>query len=213
MTKKDKKIKILIVDDHTLVREGLTLFLSRYPEFFICGEAGTGAEAVELVLKRNPDVVLLDLYLPDVHGGKIIKELLHEKPELKVLILTGYFSQESILDAIEAGASGFLYKDILDSELSSAIHQILDGEIYLAHKAMSAMIKSKLNESSFKDPLTCREIEVLNCVAAGLTNAQIAMQLSISSSTVDFHVGNILAKMKVSNRTEAVVKALTENII
>ncbi|MDP6455315.1 MAG: response regulator transcription factor [SAR202 cluster bacterium] len=213
-------IKILIVDDHTMVRDGLSSMLGRQEDFAIIGEAGNGREAVEKAQDLGPDVILMDLRMPEMTGVEAMRAIGERDPEAKIIVLTTYDTDEYIFDAIEAGAKGYLLKDTSREELFSAVRAVHRGESQI-EPGVAAKVLTRLAQLSRQnsdpnrsnDTLSDREIEVLQLIAGGAANKQIAVDLSISESTVKTHVANIFQKLDVSHRTEAVTQALQRGII
>jgi NarL family two-component system response regulator LiaR len=210
-----EKIRLLIVDDHKVVRNGLRTFISLYDDLEVVGEAGNGQQALERCAALQPDVLLMDMVMPVMDGPTATSLIREQFPEVQVLALTSFDEEEIVHRAIEAGAVGFLYKDVDEEELVRAIRSAREGRPTLAPEAMQALMRRSAQqvESATIEPLTKRELEILNLVAQGLTNPQIAERLVISPSTVQFHVHNILGKLGVGTRTEAVTKAIQHKLI
>jgi len=213
------EIKIVIVDDHEMVRNGLSVMLEREEDFTVIGEANNGKEAVELVGKLQPDVVLMDLRMPEMDGVEAMRQIRANDDSVEFLVLTTFDSDEYIFDAIEAGAKGYLLKDTSREELFKAVRTVNRGES-LIEPAVVSRVLDRLTQLSQRvargpDPLTLsdRELEVLQLMAKGSANKQIAGDLSITESTVKTHVANIFQKLEVSHRTEAVTKAMSQGII
>ncbi len=211
-----EEIKILIVDDHPVVREGIGSMLKRQPDFRIVGEACNGLEAVEKARELSPDVVLMDLRMPELDGVEAIKRIKEEKPEVKFIILTTYSDDEYIFKGIAAGARAYLLKDAPRDELFKAIRAVSRGES-LIQPIVASRVLDKLAELSRKTPLaetlSEREVEVLRLMASGESNKDIADKLSITQSTVKTHITSIFQKLNVTTRTEAVTTALKRGII
>ncbi|MCH7801936.1 MAG: response regulator transcription factor [Chloroflexi bacterium] len=213
-------IKILIVDDHTMVRDGLVSMLGRQKDFAIVGEAGNGREAIEKARDLGPDVILMDLRMPEMTGVEAMRAINERDPDAKIIVLTTYDTDEYIFDAIEAGAKGYLLKDTSREELFSAVRAVNRGESQI-EPGVAAKVLTRLAQLSRQssdpnrsnDTLSDREIEVLQLIAGGSANKQIAAELTISESTVKTHVANIFQKLNVSHRTEAVTQALQRGII
>jgi DNA-binding NarL/FixJ family response regulator len=209
-------IKILIVDDHPVVREGIGSMLKKQPDFRIVGEACNGLEAVEKARELSPDVVLMDLRMPELDGVEAIKRIKEEKPEVKFIILTTYSDDEYIFKGIAAGARAYLLKDAPRDELFKAIRAVSRGES-LIQPIVASRVLDKLAELSRKTPsaetLSEREVEVLRLMASGESNKDIADKLSITQSTVKTHITSIFQKLNVTTRTEAVTTALKRGII
>jgi DNA-binding NarL/FixJ family response regulator len=209
-------IKILIVDDHPVVREGIGAMLKREPDFKIVGEAANGVEAVEKARELSPDVILMDLRMPEMDGVEAITKIKEERPETKFIILTTYSDDEYIFKGIAAGARAYLLKDAPRDELFKAIRAVYRGES-LIQPVVASRVLDKLAELSKRNPsaetLSDREIEVLRLMAKGVSNSNIAEQLSITQSTVKTHITSIFQKLNVTTRTEAVTTALRRGII
>jgi NarL family two-component system response regulator LiaR len=209
------KIRLLIVDDHKVVRNGLQVFISLYDDIEVVGEARNGQQAVEQCATHQPDVVLMDMVMPVMDGPTATRLIREQFPKVQVVALTSFDEEEIVQRAIEAGAVGYLYKDVEEDELIDAIRSAREGRPVLAPEAMKALMDRTVApvESPAVEPLTKREREVLSLVAQGMTNPQIAEQLVISTSTVQFHVHNILGKLGVGTRTEAVSIAIQSKLI
>ena len=205
------KIRLLIVDDHPVVRDGLHGMLDGQPDFDVVGEAGDGVEAVNLVGTLKPDIVLMDLRMPVMDGVAALGEIKVLNPEVQVLVLTTYDSDADILPAIEAGAAGYLLKDSSRQELYDGIRAAARGETVLA-PAVAARLVGKMRAPA-EEQLSGREVEVLQLVAEGESNSEVAQQLHISQATVKSHLVNIFGKLGVSDRTAAVTAALRKGIL
>ena len=209
-----KKIRIVVVDDHALFRAGLVSLLTTIPEFEIVGEAGDGREALSVVDKTKPDVVLLDVNMP-VMGGVEMVEALHEKQQPRILMLTISKHDEDLFGAIAAGADGYLLKDAEPEELRRAINHVAEGRSVLSPEVTGRVLKAVSSSQGIPPEvaLSKREMDVLRCLAKGMTSAQIASDLFISENTVKTHVRHILEKLEASNRAEAVSRAMQLGII
>lgn len=211
-----EQIRILIADDHPVVREGLFAMLSREPDFRVVGEAKDGIEAVEKANKLNPDVILMDLRMPEMDGVEAMRQIRAANPDIKFIILTTYSDDEYIFSGIEAGARAYLLKDAPREELFKAIRAVYRGESLIQPVVASRLI-DRFAELSRKTPpgeqLTERELEILQLMAKGAANKEISNQLSISESTVKTHISNIFQKLGVNDRTEAVTQALKRGLI
>ena len=209
-------IKIVIVDDHPVVREGIGAMLSHQPDFVIVGQASNGREALEKARELSPDVMLMDLRMPEIDGVEAITLIKAEMPDIKFIILTTYSDDEYIFKGIAAGARAYLLKDAPRDELFKAIRMVFKGES-LIQPVVASRLLDRLAELSKKSPaidaLSEREVEVLNLMAKGVSNKDIADQLSITQSTVKTHITSIFQKLDVTTRTEAVTTALKKGII
>jgi DNA-binding NarL/FixJ family response regulator len=203
------RIRVMAVDDHALFRRGLISLLEEMPEFFVTGEASNGQEALERIEEAQPDVLLLDINMPVMDGIQAIEAIRKVRPEQKILMLTISQNDDDLIDAIVAGANGYLLKNTEPEVLRSTIQQIYDGHAVLApeitSKVLQAVRRSKTERS--RGLLSDREIDVLKCLAKGQTTSQIAGTLFISENTVKTHIRHILEKMEVNNRAEAVARA------
>lgn len=213
------KIRVLLADDHTIVREGVSALLEISPEIEIVGEAGNGNEAMEIARKHPVDLILMDLDMPVMGGLEATKSICKEFPEIKVLILTQYDHREHVLSILEAGAHGFLNKSAASSELVSAIRAVHRGDSYLSPSATKHLVESYQLEADRKkghDPyeqLTGREKEVLRLLAEGHTAREIADMLVISPKTVDSHRTRLMSKLDLHNRAALIKYALRKKII
>lgn len=206
-------IRVLIADDHAVVREGLRALMSSEPGLEVVGEAANGLEAVQLADALQPDVILLDLMMPKKSGLEAIVEIKQANPEARILVLTSFAEDDKVFPAIKAGALGYLMKDSLPHELLQAIRDTYRGESSL-HPAIARKLVQEFNRPSTlpptEEPLTERELAVLKLVAQGLSNEEIAAKLAISERTARTHVVNILGKLHLANRTQAALYALRE---
>jgi NarL family two-component system response regulator LiaR len=210
------RIRVMIVDDHAMVRSGLRAFLEVYDDLEFAGEARDGREAVELCSEMLPDVILMDLVMPDMDGATATQAIRVSHPGIQVIALTSFKEQHLIQNALKAGAIGYLFKNVSADELASAIRAAHAGRPTLAPEVTEALIKASVREpkgDNLKPKLSDRELEVLAAMADGLTNREISHKLFISYSTVKFHVSNILSKMGVRTRTEAVAMALQNDLV
>jgi NarL family two-component system response regulator LiaR len=211
----EEVISVLIVDDHTVVRDGLQALISAEPSMHVVAAVGDGIEAVEFVKKLNPDVVLMDLVMPHMDGIQATIEIKKDNPDARILILTSFAEDHQVFAAIKSGATGYLMKDSSSEELIQAIRDIYKNKPVLqpeVAKRLMLDIRSQDDQSSQTKALTDREIEILEQVALGKTNQEIADVLFVSERTVRTHITNILAKLGLSNRTQAALYALREGI-
>lgn len=208
-------IRVLIAEDHPIVREGLRTLLASEPGMEMVGEASNGAEAVSLARIVRPDVILMDLVMPVMDGLQAIGEIKAENPEVSILVLTSFAEEDKVFPAIRAGALGYLLKDTAPDQLLQAIYDVHRGESSL-HPSIALQLIRELNQPSdlppVSEPLSPRELQVLKLLAQGLTNQEIAERLVISEWTVRTHVRNILGKLHLANRTQAALYALREGI-
>jgi NarL family two-component system response regulator LiaR len=209
----DSQIRILIVDDHKVVRKGLRTFIAVHDDLELVGEAGNGEEAIEQCAALQPDVVLMDLKMPVMDGPTAIRHIRERFPEIKIVALTSFDDDTMARRALKAGAIGYLFKDVEEDELMAAIRFAHLGQSIVAPEAMRALLASSLTDDDYSVGLTVREQETLDLVARGMTNPEIADKLMISVSTVNFHVHNVLDKLGAKTRTEAVVIAAREGLI
>ena len=204
-----EEITCLIVDDHEVVREGLRLSLSRAPHVRVIGEASDGAGAVALVERRRPQVVIMDVRMPGMDGLEATKQLLEHEPDAKVLIFTAYSERSLLTRGFESGAKGYILKEAPHDTLVRAIEKVAGGDSFIDPALMPAFLSGKDRE----DMLTAREREILQLLADGMSNADVAQRLFISQETVKSHVRHILAKLEADTRTHAVAIALRDAII
>jgi len=208
-------IRILIADDHAVVREGLRALIDTEPRMELVGEAVDGIEAVQKAHSLQPDVLLLDLVMPRMDGITAIGEIKRENSAARILVLTSFSEDEKVFSAVKAGALGYLLKDASPQELLRAIREVARGEPSMqpsiAHKVMRELQRAS-HLPPTEDPLTEREVEVLRWVAQGLSNQEIAEKLVVSERTVRAHVSNILGKLHLANRTQATLYALREGL-
>jgi two-component system, NarL family, response regulator LiaR len=206
------KIRVLIADDHAVVRQGLRTFLELQDDIEVVGDACDGEEAVSAALDGRPDVVLMDLVMPELDGIEATRRILRERPATRVIALTSFLDDEKVLPAVRAGASGYLLKDVEPEQLVRAIHTVHGGEALLHPAATATVMRELADHAQPADEtdlgLTGREREVLTLVARGLPNKLIARELGIAEKTVKTHVSSILAKLGVTDRTQAALLAV-----
>ena len=210
----DAPIRVLVADDHAVVREGLRTFLSLQDGIEVVGEAGDGEAAVREAEIRRPDVILMDLVMPRLDGVGAMRELRRRMPECRVIVLTSYAQDDRLLPAIQAGAAGFLLKDAEPREIARAVRAAHAGEALLA-PAIAARLVAAIAQPAGERPtqrLTPREREVLALIGRGLPNKRIARELGVSEKTVKTHVGHVLAKLGVTDRTQAALHAVREGL-
>jgi NarL family two-component system response regulator LiaR len=196
-------IRVLIADDHAVVRQGLRTFLDLQEDIEVVGEAGDGAEALAAIERDAPDVVLMDLVMPGTDGIEALRQLRATAPDTRAIVLSSFIDDEKLFPAVRAGAAGYLLKDVQPQELVAAIRTVHGGGALLHPK-----VASRLLEEMTTDPLTPREREVLALIGRGMANKVIARELSLSEKTVKAHVSSILAKLGVSDRTQAALYAV-----
>ena len=214
-------IRILLVDDQPLFREGLRTLLSVHPDFEVVGEAANGAEAIRLVRLHSPSVVLMDLQMPVLDGVAATRRLHEEQPDCRVIVLTTFDDDELVFDGLRAGAVGYLLKDAPSEKLAEAIRVAARGETFLQPSVAAKVVaefarltkKAVVPPTSLVDPLSERELEILRLIAQGASNREIAGTLFLAEGTVKNHVTNILGKLEVRDRTQAALKAKESSLI
>lgn len=205
-------IRILITDDHSVVRQGLRMFLELDDELEVVGEAANGAEAIAMARNLEPDVILMDLLMPVMDGLTAISHIRREMPGIELVALTSVLEDASVVGAIRAGAIGYLLKDTNADELRRSVRAAAEGQVQLSPEAATRLMR-EVRAPESPDGLTDRETDVLRLLADGLSNKEIATNLSIGEKTVKTHVSNILAKLKVQSRTQAVLHAMRSGLI
>lgn len=206
-------IRVMLVDDHTMVRKGLATFLKVFKDLLLVGEADSGAAAIKLCDEIQPDVVLMDMVLPDMDGATITREIRLKFPQTQVIVLSSFKEGELVKKALDAGAIGYLLKDVSADELGTAIRSAHAGRATLSPEAARSLVENATLPPVPGLDLTEREREVLALMVEGLSNTQIAGRLTVSPSTIKSHVSNILSKLGVASRTEAVTLALRHHIV
>ncbi len=212
-TSPSKPIRVMLVDDHTMVRRGLATFLKVFDDLQLAGEAESGETAIQLCAEVLPDVILMDMVMPDIDGATVTRAIRQQFPQVQVIALTSFKEGELIRNALEAGAIGYLLKDVSADELVRAIRAAHSGRATLSPEAAQALVQTANQPPAPGLDLTEREREVLTLMIEGLNNTQIAGRLTVSSSTIKSHVSNILSKLGVASRTEAVTLALRNRIV
>jgi two-component system, NarL family, response regulator LiaR len=213
----DRPIRVLLVDDHAVVRKGLRALFEREPGIEVVGEAEDGEQAVRIVDRLRPDVILMDLEMPGVGGIEASRQISEQQPDVKIVVLTSHAAEEDVFPALKAGALGYLLKHSAPDDVVRAIHQAHRGETVL-HPAIARMVLQELNRPSgprqtpTTDPLSARELEVLRLLARGMSNQEIADVLIVGEATVRSHVSAILRKLQLASRTQAALYALREGL-
>jgi len=209
-----KNITVLLAEDHVVVRESIRQTLDRETNISVVGEAGNGREAIEMAKTLKPDVILMDISMPELNGIEATKEIKTFQPESKILILTAYDYEQYIFPLLEAGAAGYLLKDLSSKELITSINTVYKGDVVL-HPAVASKVmwrfqqaREEQGEKEAKDFLTEREVDELRMAAKGLNNNAIAEQLHLSTNTVEIHLNSIFNKLGVGSRTEAIIQAI-----
>jgi len=214
------KIRLLLADDHAIVRRGLQLFLKMQPDFELVGEAATGHEVLERAAELEPDIVLMDLHMPVLDGIEATRRLKASHPGVKVIVLTSFSDQDHVLPALKAGARGYLLKDIEPDELAEVVRRVHAGKVELHPEAAGLLVEQIANPESSApernktpfDELTARERDVLRLIASGRSNKEIADALYITEKTVKTHVSRILEKLGLSDRTQAAILAVKHGL-
>ena len=206
-------IRVMIADDHTMLRKGLTSFLETFDDFELVGQAANGVEAVRLCGEIQPDVLLMDLIMPEMDGVAATRAILEAQPNIQIIALTSFAEEELVHRALEAGASGYILKNVSREELAQTIRDAHAGKPTLAPEATRALLEKLTQPAAPNFNLTDSELEILALLIAGLNNRQIAEQLVVSRETVKTHVSSILSKLGVASRAEAVGLAVRHNLI
>jgi NarL family two-component system response regulator LiaR len=206
-------IKVLVVDDHGVVRKGLSTYLQNRPDMGVVGEARDGREAVTLCEQLQPEVILMDLVMPEMGGVAATRLIRQRWPQVRVIALTSFQDRELVRDALEAGAIGYLLKNVSGDELAEAIRTAHAGRPTLAPEAVQALVTPEGQAAAFGHDLTRRELDVLALLVKGLSNPEIAARLCLSRATVKVHVSSILSKLGVANRAEAIAAAHQHGLV
>ena len=212
-----ESISVLLVDDHSMVREGVRAFLVTQPDITVVGEAGSGEEAIRLAGQHVPDVILMDLIMPEMDGVEATRRVKQVSPRSQVVVLTSYHEDEHIFPALKAGALSYILKDVSAQELGSTVRKAAVGEAVLHPRVAARLVKELQGKRADSlnpfTELSERELEVLKLIADGMSNAEIAAKLFLSEKTVKGHVSNILSKLHLVDRTQAAVYAWREGIV
>jgi NarL family two-component system response regulator LiaR len=211
-------IRLLLVDDHAIVREGLRMLLGEVPDLDLVGEAADGPAAITTAAALQPDVILLDLMLPSMNGIEVTRRILAQQPACRIIVLTSFADDQNVLAAMQAGAAGYLLKDVLQADLVRAIHQAIQGQPALHPEAQRKLLEHLTRPQPAADEpdlsqLTERERDVLGLIARGLSNRQIADSLHITEGTVKGHVSNVLSKLHLQDRTQAALFAVRHGLV
>jgi NarL family two-component system response regulator LiaR len=207
-------IRVMVVDEHGMVRKGIIAYLKNNPALQIIGEAQNGREAVELCERLQPDVILMDLQMPEMDGVTATRLIHKQYPRIQIVALTSFSDRDKVQDALAAGAISYLLKNVSGDDLAEAIRDAYAGRATLAQEAVQALIQPKPTSESARGPdLTARERQVLELLVRGLSNNEIADRLTVSHATAKAHVSNILSKLGASNRAEAVAMALQQKLV
>ena len=209
----EPKIRVLIVDDHAVVRSGLAAFLTVFDDLESIGQASGGVEALRMCEKHQPDVILMDLVMPGMDGAAATQAIRERWPNTQVIALTSFKEEDLVQSALQAGAIGYLLKNVSADQLAEAIRSAHAGRPTLAPEAAEALIQAAMHKPTIGNDLTDREQEILGLMTQGLSNPEIAERLYVSRSTVKFHVSNILSKLNADSRTKAVAIALQNDLI
>ncbi len=207
-----KKIRVMIVDDHAVVRSGLGAFLSAVPDLDLVGEAENGEQAVVRAKSLKPDVILMDLMMPGMDGVSATRTIKENHPAIQIIALTSFQEDELVQNALNAGAIGYLMKNVSVRELESAIRSAMGGKMVLSPEAAQSLVRAS-RQAAETETLTSREQEILKLMVEGLNNAEIAERIVVSLSTVKYHISNILMKLGVDNRVAAVTMAIQKKMI
>jgi two-component system, NarL family, response regulator LiaR len=212
MTEKNK-IKVMVVDDHPLVRHGMKTVFEAYDDIEMVAEAENGKEAIEICVKYKPDVVIMDMVMPILDGAEATSQLIKKFPDIKVIALTSFNDKDLIKKSLKAGAVSFILKNITGAKLVKIIKDVYKGKFVLSPHATKILLTELREKSDESIKLTKREKEILALIVEGLSNKEIAKRLFLSNSTIQFHVSNVLSKLGVSKRTEAAYLALKQKLV
>ncbi|UJF26376.1 response regulator transcription factor [Planococcus sp. 107-1] len=206
-------IRILLVDDHEMVRIGVSAYLQSQADMEVAGEAANGEEAVKMALELRPDVILMDMVMPVMNGAEATEAIIREWPEAKIMIVTSFLDDDKVYPALKAGAVSYVLKTSKASRIADSIRETMNGTSVLEPEVMSKMMKQMRHDRVLHEELTDREMEILLLLANGYTNQEIADQLFIALKTVKTHVSNLLAKLEVHDRTQAVIYAFQHKLV
>jgi two-component system, NarL family, response regulator LiaR len=209
----NQTIRVMIVDDHTITRDGIKTLFLLYDDLVFAGEAGNGRDAIEVSKKIKPDVILMDLELPILDGCAATRQIKAINPEVKIIALTSFFDKRMVKDAIKAGACGYIIKNVSPDQLAQYIRDAFSGKTSLSPEATNAIIEEIKEPSGQGHDLTGQEIKILRMLSQGYSNKIISKELFISHNTVKFHISNLLVKLKASTRAEAAAIAVKNNLI
>jgi two-component system response regulator NreC len=209
----DRAIKILVADDHAIVRQGLKLILSAQPDLQVVGEAANGREAVELAEKLRPDIVLMDVAMPELNGIEATRKMVESNSRIRILVLSMHKESVYVREILRAGARGYILKDAIDSELLSAVRSVARGDGYISPAVSGALIDNFQKSGNPVDSLSPREREVLQLIAEGKTNKEVATKLNLSVYTVDSHRGKIMEKLNLHSTGELVRFAMKNGLV
>ena len=210
----DRAIKVLLADDHTIVRQGLKLILAQQPDFQVIGEAATGQQAAELAEKLRPDLVLMDVQMPELNGIEATRRMVAANPRIRVLVLSMHKEALYVREVLKAGARGYILKDAIDTELLNAMRSVAHGDGYISPAVSGALLTDYREQSSNPlDLLTTREREVLQLIAEGKTNKEVSTKLNLSGYTVDSHRGKIMEKLNLHSTGELVRFAVKNGLV
>ncbi len=208
----ETKIKLLIVDDHAMVREGVKMYLKFDPTLEVIGEASNGQEALELLVQLSPDVILMDLVMPVLDGISTITEVKKRYPDIEIIALTSVLEDEKVVGAVQAGATGYLLKDSKPQELIEAIYAAGRGEVHLHPEAAKRLMR-QVKTPDMRESLTPRETDILKMIGRGYSNKDISKELELSEYTIKAHVSSLLSKLELSSRTQAALFSLKQGLV
>lgn len=206
-------IRILLVDDHEMVRIGVSAYLQAQEDMEVAGEATNGEEAVKMALELRPDIILMDMVMPVMNGAEATEAIINEWPEAKIMIVTSFLDDDKVYPALKAGAVSYILKTSKASRIADSIRETMNGTPVLEPEVMSKMMKQMRHERVLHEDLTEREMEILLLLANGYTNQEIADELYIALKTVKSHVSNLLSKLEVHDRTQAVIYAFQHKLV